>query len=226
MAKTCFENSKCNRRSKLTVKIRVGDGFVRFNRQATGWLGVWMDAQLTLKEHHNRYTKKARAAEARLRTLTKTYGAVPVSVRAVQVACIRAVALYGSEQLWDPNKAGRRDDLQLLLNQQARAILGALPTTPRGALMRDSGLTPAPLILESRQQPFAARLANMCSNKLRKLYQNPFSGAPVCRAVKKEHEHGRKTKGMTRPPRVKRQLSEPSYCTIPPQPRAPHSDGQ
>jgi hypothetical protein len=51
---------------KLTAKIRVGDGFIRFNRQATRWLGVWMDAHLTLKEHHNRCMKKARAPEARL----------------------------------------------------------------------------------------------------------------------------------------------------------------
>ena len=101
---------------KLTAKIRVGDSFIRFNRQATLWLGVWMDAQLTLKEHHNRWMKKARAAEARLRTLTHTYGVVPESVRAVQVACVQAVALYGSELWWDPNEAGRRDDLQLLLD--------------------------------------------------------------------------------------------------------------
>jgi len=143
--------------------------------------------------------KKARETEARLRTLTKTYGVVPESVRAIQVACVQAVALYGSELWWDPSEAGRRDDLQLLLNRQARSTLGALPTTPRGALMRDSGLTPAPVILESRQQRFAARLANACSNKLRKLHQNPSSGTPVCRAVKKEHEHGRTTEGMSWP---------------------------
>jgi hypothetical protein len=37
-------------------------------------LGELMDAHLTFKEHHNQSLKKARAAEARLRTLTKTYG--------------------------------------------------------------------------------------------------------------------------------------------------------
>jgi ribonuclease HI len=65
--------------------------------------------------------------------------------------------------------------------------------------MRDSGLTPAPVILESRQQRFAARLANACNNKLRKLHQNPSSGTPVCRVVKKEHEHGWTTEGMSWP---------------------------
>jgi hypothetical protein len=53
-------------RPKLTTKIRVGDGFIRFNRKPTRWLGGWMNAHLTLKEHHNRCMKTARAAEARL----------------------------------------------------------------------------------------------------------------------------------------------------------------
>jgi hypothetical protein len=90
---------------KLTAKIRVGDGFIRFNKEATRWLGVWMDAHLTFKEHHNRCMKNPRAAEARLRTLTKTYGVVPESVRAVQIACVQAVALYGSELWWDPKRS-------------------------------------------------------------------------------------------------------------------------
>ena len=84
---------------KLTAKITVGNGFIQFNKEATHWLGVWMAAHLTWKEHHNRCRRKARAAEGRLRTLTKTYGVVPETVRAVQVACIQAVAVYGSE-LW------------------------------------------------------------------------------------------------------------------------------
>jgi hypothetical protein len=70
-------------RPKLTAKIRVGNESVRFNAQATRWLGVWMDAHLTFKEDHNRCMKKAREAEARIRTLTRTYGVVPESVRAV-----------------------------------------------------------------------------------------------------------------------------------------------
>jgi len=90
-----------------------------------------MDAHLTLKEHHNRCMKKARAAEPRLRTLTMPYGVVPERVRAVQVACIQAVALNWGELWWDPSQAGRRDDLQLFLNRQTRSIRGALLTTPR-----------------------------------------------------------------------------------------------
>jgi len=45
------------------------------------------------KEQHNQCMKKATAAEARLLTLTKIYGVIPESVRAVQVACVQAIAL-------------------------------------------------------------------------------------------------------------------------------------
>jgi len=167
--------------------------------QATRWLAIWMDAHLTFKEHHDQCMKKARAAEARLRSLTETYGVVAESVQAVQVVCVQAVALYGSELWWDPREVGRGDDLKLHLNRQARSILGALPTTLRGAPMRESGLTPAPVTVDSRQQQFAARLENACSSKLKELHSNPSSGAPICRVVRKEHEHGQTIEGMSWP---------------------------
>ena len=75
-----------------------------------------MDAHLTSKEHHNRWMKNIRAADARLCTLTKTYRVVPESVSAIQVACVQAVALDVSELCCDPKEAGRQDDIQLLLN--------------------------------------------------------------------------------------------------------------
>jgi hypothetical protein len=115
------------------------------------------------------------------------------------VACIQAVALYRRELWWYPREVGRRDDLQLLLNRQARSILGALPTTLRGALMRESGLTPAPVTLDSRQQRFAVTLENPCSCKLKELHSNPSSGAPICRVGRTEHEHGQTTEGMNWP---------------------------
>jgi hypothetical protein len=61
--------------------------------------------------------------------------------------------------------------------------------------MRQAGLTPAPVISDSRQQRFTARLSNACSNKLKKLHHNPASGAPICRAVMKQHKHGQTTEG-------------------------------
>ena len=178
-------------RPKLTPNSKVGNGFVRFNKEVTRWLGVWMYAHLTFKEHHNRCMRKARAAEARQGALTRMHGIIPEPVRAVQIACVQAVALYGSELWWDPREIGRREDLQLLLNWQPRSTLGALPTTPMGALMRESGLTPTPVALNTRQQQFTARLASACEgSKLTAVYDHPTSGTPICRVITKEHERG------------------------------------
>ena len=156
-----------------------------------------MDAHLRFKEHHNRCMMEARAAEARLQTLTMTYGVVPESIWDVQIALVQAFTLYGSKLWWDPKAVGRRDNLQLLLNRQAWSVLGVLPTTPRGALMRESGLTPAPVILDSRQQRFAVTLANTCIKKLKDLHQDPSSRTPICSVVEIELEHGRTTEFMS-----------------------------
>jgi hypothetical protein len=37
-----------------TAMIRTGGREILFNRTATRWLGVWLDSQLTLGEHHCR----------------------------------------------------------------------------------------------------------------------------------------------------------------------------
>jgi len=135
--------------TKLTAKIQVGYGSIQFNAQATRVLCVWMDTHLTFEEHHNRCMKKARAAEPRLRLLTEVYGVVPGSIRAVQVPCVQAVAHYVSELWLGPWEVGRRDDLQLLLNRQSRSILGTVPTTRGGALMREPVLTHVPVTIDS-----------------------------------------------------------------------------
>jgi len=146
----------------LTATIKVGNGFIQFNREATRWLGVWLDTHLTFKEHHTRCMTKVRAAKARFHSLMRMHGIVPERVGAVQIACIQAIVLYGSDHWWDPREIGRREDVQLLLNRRARTTLGALPMAPMGALMRESGLTPAPVALDARQQQFTVRLASAC----------------------------------------------------------------
>jgi hypothetical protein len=131
------------------------------------------------------------AAEARLRSLTRMYGVVPACVRTVQIACIQAVALYGSELWWDPTGGSWQDDLQLLLNRQARSTLGTLPTTPRGALIRDSGVTPAAVALDARKQWFVAALANACEgSKLKPPFEYPTPHASVGRVAATEHARG------------------------------------
>jgi len=125
---------------------------------------------------------------------------ITARVRAIQIACVQAVALYGSELRWDPREIGRREDLQLLLNRQARSTLGALPMTPMGALMRESGLTLAPVALDPRQQSFTARLASTCeSSKHMAVHDQRTSGALICRVVTKEHQRGREAENMRWP---------------------------
>ena len=190
---------KAQLQPKLTAKFNVGNRFIPCYTQATPWLAVWLDANLTFKKHYNRCIKKARAVEARLLTFTKTYGEVPESVRAVKVACIQVVALYGSELWWDPEKVARRHDIELRHNQQTRSVEGALPTTQRGDLITQLGLTPVPVILDSRQQQFAVILTNACSSKLKELEKDLLSGTPTCRVVEMEHQHGWTNEGMSWP---------------------------
>ena len=40
---------------------------VRFARDATRWLGVWLDSALTLRENRRRCVNRARQAEAKAR---------------------------------------------------------------------------------------------------------------------------------------------------------------
>jgi len=86
-----------NLQRKLTANVKVSNGFIRFHKEVAQWLGVWIDTHLTGKEHHNCCMKKARAAEVGLRVFTRMHGISPVWVRAVQIACVQAVALSGSE---------------------------------------------------------------------------------------------------------------------------------
>jgi len=66
--------------------------------------------------------------------------------------------------------------------------------------MRDSGLAPAPVALDARQQRLAARFASPCEgSNQQETYNHPRSGALICRVIKKEHESGREAETMRWP---------------------------
>jgi len=78
------------------------------------------------------------------RQLTGQMGLSPANCRKVMTACIQSVAKFGSE-LWRKGDhvqgtVGRADELQLLVNQEARATTGCFRTTNLGALSKESGL--------------------------------------------------------------------------------------
>jgi hypothetical protein len=124
------------------MQIRVDGHSIPYNKEARRWLGVWLDSQLTLAQHHQIRLVQAKRAEAPVCRLVGQLGVTPANVRRIQVAAVQAVALYGAELWWDGQK-GRRDDIQLLVNSQARAITGALPSTALGPLVKESGLRSA-----------------------------------------------------------------------------------
>jgi len=145
--------------------VKVGGKEVPFNREATRWLRVWLDSQLTLKEHHATRRKSGRNAMNRLRRLTGRMGLSPANCRRIMTACVQSAAMFGAELWWKGRNVrgttGRAEELQLLVNQQARASTGAFWTTNLGALAMESGLRPASNQLENRQWRFGLRLLSL-----------------------------------------------------------------
>jgi len=80
-------------------------------------------------------------------------------------ACIQSVAMFGLELWWKGGNVrrttGRADELQLLVNQQARATTGCFRTTNLGALAMESELRPAINQLENRQRRLRQRLLSL-----------------------------------------------------------------
>jgi ribonuclease HI len=156
---------KTRKGTQTEAKVKVGDKEVSFNRAATRWLGVWLDSQLTLKEHHATRLKSGRNAMNRLKRLTGQMGLSPVNCRRIMTACVQSVAMFGAELWWKGGNirgtTGRAEELQLLVNREARATTGAFRTTNLGALAMESGIRPASNQLENRQCRFGLRLLSL-----------------------------------------------------------------
>ena len=157
-----FSKSHRQRLSKQLreTKIRVGNEKIMFNKEATRWLGVWLDSQLKFTSHINERLRRARTAEIQIRGLTRTHGLMPGLVRRIQLAVVQSTALYGAE-LWWKGQKNHENAFQQLLNRQARSITGMYPSTPVHPLLCEAGLTPASIILDNRQRLYAYRLLSL-----------------------------------------------------------------
>ena len=128
-------------------------------------VGGRLDSQLTLKDHHKIWLQEGKKARARLQRLTGRMGLSPVNCRKVMTACVQSVAMFGSELWWKGDHAtgtvGRAEELQLPVNQEARATTGCFRTTNLGALSMESGLRAAATQLENRQQRFGLWLLSL-----------------------------------------------------------------
>jgi len=78
-------------------------------------------------------------------------------------ACVQSVALYGSELWWKISRQskGRADEIQKLVNQEARAVTGCFRTTNAGVLALEAGLRPVEAQLNNRQRRYGIRLSGL-----------------------------------------------------------------
>jgi len=84
---------------------------------------------------------------ARLRRFAGQMGLAPVSRRKVMTACVQSVPMFGEELWWKGDRVrgsvGQENELQLLVNPEARATTGCFRTTNLGAFSMESGLRAA-----------------------------------------------------------------------------------
>jgi len=117
--------------------VKVGANTIPFNKEAARWLGVWLDSQLTLKGNHAIRLKDGKKAMVRLHRLTGQMGLSPANCRKFMTACIQSAAMFRSELWWKGDHVrgtiGLAHELQLLVNQEARATTGCFRTTSLGA---------------------------------------------------------------------------------------------
>ena len=144
----------------MATELKFGGQTIWFNQKATRWLGMWLDNGLSFGAHINERLEKAKIAESRIKGSSKTYGLPPALVRRIQVAAVQSVALYGAE-IWWKNQKTHQSEVQKLINRQARTITGMYPSSPIAALMSESGLTPAHIMLDFRQRMYAYRLLSL-----------------------------------------------------------------
>jgi hypothetical protein len=144
-----FTRRRNNKKPNVKAKIRVGNHEVRYYKEATRWLRVWLDDMLTLNDHTKNTLAKARRAQNRVRSLMNNKGLSPESGQRIQVAAVQAVALYGSELWWRGQMDGAQK-VQKVWNEQGRRVTGCFRTTPQGALMNHAAFRPAEALLNNQ----------------------------------------------------------------------------
>lgn len=98
IAKTeAFLFSKTHRqrlnRQIAEVNIKIGPDKIKFNKDATRWLGIWLDSKLKFTAHVNEKLQITRTAEIQIKGLTRTYGLAPALIRRTQIAVVQSIAL-------------------------------------------------------------------------------------------------------------------------------------
>ena len=69
-----FTPQRKHKEPKMNARVRVGNHEVSYNKEATRWLGVWLDDMLTLNNDTKKTLAKARRAQNTVRSLMTKKG--------------------------------------------------------------------------------------------------------------------------------------------------------
>ena len=84
---SCARQRRLNQYLRKTT-VLVGGEKIKFNKNATRWLGIWLDSQLKFTAHINERLTKAKIAKIQVKRLSSTYGLAPRLVRQIQIAAV------------------------------------------------------------------------------------------------------------------------------------------
>ena len=101
----------------LETRVRIGGETICFKKEATQWMAIWLDSKLNFNFYVNKRLKKAKTAEAQIKSLNKTYGFCLELVRRIKVVGVQFIALYRAK-LWWKGQKNHVQELQKWINCQ------------------------------------------------------------------------------------------------------------
>ena len=103
------------------AQINIGVEKIKFDKEATRWLGIWLDSQLKFTAHINEKVQRAQTAEIQIKGLTRTYKLAPALIRRIQIAAVQSIVLYRAELWWKGQKTMRPQFKNCLLDKQEQS---------------------------------------------------------------------------------------------------------
>ena len=73
------------RRNINKFNINIENYVIKFNKKVTRWLEIWLDTELTLKEHYKIRFQKTKQTENKLKAISKSLELFSELVRRVQI---------------------------------------------------------------------------------------------------------------------------------------------
>lgn len=145
----------------IQESIQLPDRNIIHPKDLVKWLGIYLDPNLTFKEHVAIKTAKARSNLHRIsRIVNISRGLSPSAIRQLYLACIVSIADYGSI-LWWKGQKGLLKQLQSLQNTACLRILGVFKTSPILAREIESALLPPEIRLNANVRQYALRLQKL-----------------------------------------------------------------